>query len=88
MITKTKSIFGIYSLRWRNAKTVFKWTPPFLAVDDGIALNALLDMSRECPDLQGKYLCQIGTFNSTTGEIKGCKARVVSKPKKGVSNEK
>lgn len=81
-------IFGVYSLRWRNAKSVFKWTPPFLAVDDGIALNALLDMSRECPDLQGKYLCKIGTFDASSGVIKSCKPRVVNKPKETKDYEK
>ncbi len=83
-----KITFGLYSVRWRNAKTQFKWTPPFLAVDDGVALNALIEMSHECPDLQNKYLCKVGTFDPSTGKVTGCKAVVVRAPKKENSDEK
>ena len=69
--------FGLYSLRWRNSKTPFKWTPPFLAVDDGTALNALIKMSAECPDLQRKYLCKVGEFNPETGVVRGFKNPIV-----------
>lgn len=78
---KKKNVFGLYSVRWRNAKTVFKWTPPFLASSDGVALNALIKMSAECPDLQNKYLCKVGTFDPSTGVVKGCKPVIVHKSK-------
>lgn len=73
---------NIYSLKWPRAKSGFKWTPPFLAYDDGIAQNALLEMVAKCPDLQNKYLCRIGTFNPETAEIKSHKPIVVKPPKK------
>lgn len=76
---KKTTKFSIYSIKWKRDN----WTPPFLAPCDGVALNALLDMSRECPDLQNKYLCQIGTFDVTTGTIKGNKARIVVNKVKG-----
>lgn len=81
-------LYGLYSIKWRNAKTPFKWTPPFLAIDDGTALNALLDMSKECPELQNKYLCRIGWFDPSKGVVKGCKAVVVHQKRKVKTDEK
>ena len=85
---KKCSVFGLYSIRWRNAKTVFKWTPPFLASCDGAALNALLKMSNECPELQNRYLCKVGTFDPLKGVVKGCKPIIITAPKNGEKGDK
>lgn len=76
-----KKPYNFYSIKWGRSKSGFNWTPPFIAPDDGIALNALLEMVNKCPDLQRKYLCRIGTFDPSTGTIKGHKPVIVRAPK-------
>lgn len=61
-------LFGVYSIHFPR-KEGWKYSPPFLAVNDKVALKALCELVKEHPELQRKNVYAIGTFDPSTGII-------------------
>lgn len=60
--------FGVYSIHFPR-KEGWKYSPPFLAIDDKVALKALCELVKEHPELQRKNVYAIGSFDPSTGII-------------------
>lgn len=58
------------------------FAPPFLAINDDIALDSLFELANTHPELQGRNLFCIGTYCSVDGKIVPCKPRHIIRKEK------
>ena len=77
---KNRFTFGLYSLETAAPVGKDMWyAPPFLAVDDETALNALVEMSKSHPEICHRNVYRVGTFCAVDGKVVSCRPQVVVK---------
>lgn len=83
---KRLKTFGLYTIR-RNHSKEWRFTPPFMAVSDEVALNAIYEMAKTHPEVMRSNIYCVGTFCISDGLLKtfSVPRHVVGKVKK---NEK